>query len=132
MRTKGVLVTVDIHSFGKWMFEKPFTNNPCRSLTLSWRRSLSYRNQSIDLFCKSMDWFLYDRDLRYERVKSANVLVVGKHRYDDSIPQVSRPMPRIRPRIWPQESRHIQVGHACPLSGLNMPVHCMLECTSSA
>ena len=22
----------------------------------------SYRNQSFDLFCKSMDWFLYDRD----------------------------------------------------------------------
>ena len=111
---KRVLVTVDIHSFGKRMFENPFANNPCRG------------------FCKSMDWFLYDRDLRYERVKSANVLVVGKHRYDDSIPQVSRPMPRIRPRIWPQESRHIQVGYACPLSGLNMPVHCMLECTSSA
>ena len=31
-------------------------------------RSLSYRNQSIDLICKSMDWFLYDRDLRHERV----------------------------------------------------------------
>ena len=26
--------------------------------------SLSYRNQSI-----AMDWFLYDRDLRHERVK---------------------------------------------------------------
>ena len=24
---------------------------------------LSYRNQSIDLLCKSMDWFLYDMDL---------------------------------------------------------------------
>ena len=31
-------------------------------LTLSWRRSISYRNQSIDLLCKSIDWFLYDRD----------------------------------------------------------------------
>ena len=39
-------------------------------LTLSWRRPLSYRNQSIDLQSKSMDWFLYDRDLRHERVKS--------------------------------------------------------------
>ena len=38
-------------------------------LTLSWRRSLSYRNQSIDLLCKSIEWFLYDRDLRRERVK---------------------------------------------------------------
>ena len=33
-------------------------------LTLSWRRPLSYRNQS-----KSMDWFLYDNGLRHERVK---------------------------------------------------------------
>ena len=23
-------------------------------------KSPSYRNQSIDLFCKSVDWFLYD------------------------------------------------------------------------
>ena len=30
---------------------------------------LSYRNQSIDLLCKSMGWFLYYMDLRYERVK---------------------------------------------------------------
>ena len=29
----------------------------------------SYRNQSIDLRRKSMDWFLYDSDLRHERVK---------------------------------------------------------------
>ena len=39
------------------------------SLTLSRRRSISYRNQSIDLLRKSMDWFLYDIDLRRERVK---------------------------------------------------------------
>ena len=38
-------------------------------LTLSWRRLLSYRNQSIDFLCKSMDWFLYDNDLHHERVK---------------------------------------------------------------
>ena len=36
------------------------------TLTLSWRRSLSHRNQFIDT---SMDWFLYDEDLRHERVK---------------------------------------------------------------
>ena len=36
------------------------------SFTLSWRRSLSYRNQSINFLCKSFDWFLYDRDLRHE------------------------------------------------------------------
>ena len=33
----------------------------CPCLTLSWRRPLSYRNQS-------MDWFLYDNGLRHERV----------------------------------------------------------------
>ena len=44
----------------------------CMMRTLSSRRSLSYRNQSIDLPCKSMDWFLYDRDLCYERVKCVN------------------------------------------------------------
>ena len=38
-------------------------------LTLSWRRPLSYRDQSIDLLCKSMEWFLYDNGLRQERVK---------------------------------------------------------------
>ena len=40
------------------------------SLTLSWRRPSSYRNQSIDVQSKSMDWFLYDRDFRQERVKT--------------------------------------------------------------
>ena len=39
-----------------------------KGLTISWRRSLSYRNQSIDLLYKSIDWSLYDRDLRHKRV----------------------------------------------------------------
>ena len=39
-------------------------------LNLSWRRSLLYRSQSIDLQNKSMDWFLYDKNLRHERVKA--------------------------------------------------------------
>ena len=38
------------------------------SLTLSWRRPISYRNQSIDLQSKSMNRFLYDIGLRHERV----------------------------------------------------------------
>ena len=36
---------------------------------LSWRRPISYRNQSIYLRSKSMDWLLYDIGLRHERVK---------------------------------------------------------------
>ena len=44
------------------------------TLTLSWRRPLSYRNQSIaEQMQRSglymMDWFLYDNGLRHERVK---------------------------------------------------------------
>ena len=39
------------------------------SLTLSWRRPLSYRKQSIDLLGKSMVCFLYSNDLRHEGVK---------------------------------------------------------------
>ena len=38
------------------------------ALTLSWRRPLSYRNQSIDLLCKSVDSFLYDNGPRHEKV----------------------------------------------------------------
>ena len=41
------------------------------SLTLSWRRPLLYRNQSIDLLYKSIDWFLYGNGLHHERVKSS-------------------------------------------------------------
>ena len=40
-----------------------------KALTFSSRRSLVYRNQPIDLLCKLMDWFLYDKDIRHERVK---------------------------------------------------------------
>ena len=39
-------------------------------LTLSWRRSVSYKNQSIDLLYILVNWFLYDRDLRHERVNA--------------------------------------------------------------
>ena len=41
-------------------------------LTLSWREPLSYRNQSIDLQSKSMNWFLYDNGLHHEKVKKPN------------------------------------------------------------
>ena len=50
-----------------------FTFSISRSTLTSWRRLVWYRNQSIILHylqCKSMDWFLYDRNLRHERVKS--------------------------------------------------------------
>ena len=49
-------------------------------LNLSWRRSLSYRNQSIDLQSKSMDWFLYDNGPRHERVKVMWALTIIHHK----------------------------------------------------
>ena len=42
-------------------------------LTLSWRMSLPYKNQSVDSQTKSMDWFLYDWDLRLDRVKASSL-----------------------------------------------------------
>ena len=47
---------------------------------------LSYRNQSIDLQSKSMDWFLYDNSLRHERVKvSISTLSMNKSTLRDKI-----------------------------------------------
>ena len=37
----------------------------------SFMSSLSYTNHPIDLLSKSMDWFLYDGELRHERVKKS-------------------------------------------------------------
>ena len=50
------------------------------SLTLSQQRSLSYRNQCIDLQSKSMDWFLQDRNLRQERVNTFQANIPFRYR----------------------------------------------------
>ena len=42
--------------------------NDCDPFNFHERRPLAYRNQSIDLQGKSLDWFLYGRDLHHERV----------------------------------------------------------------
>ena len=49
--------------------KKKNSKEPALWLTLSRRRSLSYRNQSVYFLSKSIDWFLYNRDLRRKRVK---------------------------------------------------------------
>ena len=57
--------------------EEQFSKIWYSSVTLSWFGSLSYRNQSIGLQSKSMDWFLYDRDICHERVNDlANILSI--------------------------------------------------------
>ena len=57
-------------------------------LTLSWRRPLSYRNQSIDLLGKSVDWFLYDNDLRHERVKTYQKMYIFGPYFEYPIKQI--------------------------------------------
>ena len=47
--------------------------NVMKHLTFSWRRLLSYRNQSIGLLCKSIDWLLYDNDLRYKHLNKGKL-----------------------------------------------------------
>ena len=70
-----------------------FTNDPRKwtefcLLTFSWRRVLSYRNQSIDLLCKSMDWFLYGNALRHERVERKEILPATKNFIRNNSPWV--------------------------------------------
>ena len=48
-------------------YMKSYDQSEATPLTLSWWRSISYRNQPIDLQSKFMDWFLYDREPRNER-----------------------------------------------------------------
>ena len=82
-----VLIFFFSHATFQFRFWKKFRNNFAWSilqtpLTLSWWRSLSYRNQSIDMQSKSMDWFLYDRHQRNERVKwnrVQSVYISGPH-----------------------------------------------------
>ena len=69
-----IFITVPLNSalgidFRNLKVSRPF-------VTLSRQRSLSYRNQSIYLLSKSLDWFLYDTDLRHERV---NVVELTSH-----------------------------------------------------
>ena len=50
----------------KWL--NTFRSNVLIYLNLSWRRYLAYRNQSIDLQNKSIDWLQYYRNLLHEKV----------------------------------------------------------------
>ena len=53
----------------------PWHSSKEQILALSWRRPLSYRNQSINLQSKSMEWFLYDNGFRHERVNWLSTLI---------------------------------------------------------
>ena len=64
--------TLDIYDLSWEHFRNArFASDLAAFLTLSWEWSLLYRNQSTALQSKWMDRFLYDRNLRRERVKSS-------------------------------------------------------------
>ena len=68
------------------------------SLTLSWRRFLSYRNQYINLQNKSIDWFLHYRDLCPESVTHPDMEVVYSGRKKKSVitfMNVNNPLPSV-------------------------------------
>ena len=70
-RKAPVLECLLIKLIEKRLQHRCFSVKFARFLTLSRRMPLSYRNQSIDLQSKSVDWFLYNNDLRHERVKNS-------------------------------------------------------------
>ena len=51
------------------MYLRFFPIHSWNTLTLSWRGRYHYRNQSIDLQSKSINWFLYENGPRHEWVK---------------------------------------------------------------
>ena len=67
-------------------------------LTLSWRRPLSYRNQSFDLFRNSMDWFLNDKGLCHEELKVPTQLSDCRQIYWETFKFFSRCVTKLRPR----------------------------------
>ena len=52
---------------------------------------LSYRNQSIDLRSKSMDWFPYDNGRRHERVKEKQGIMLHIKLYPSNVSSVRFP-----------------------------------------
>ena len=59
--------THDTNDMKNACYMKIYGQSEATPLTLSWRRYISYRSQSIDLQSKSTDWFLYARKLHHER-----------------------------------------------------------------
>ena len=71
-----VLTETSLEKLFCCMYEEKFPQRFWKHLTLSWWRPLSYRNQSIELFPKLMDWFLYDNDLRHERFNGNEIKTI--------------------------------------------------------
>ena len=81
----------------------------------------TYRNQSIDLRSKSVDWFLYDIGLRHERVKQLiNVCSPWNHQkiygfnQENRIELMCLDSVYIRSRIWRRYLRKFYQANICP------------------
>ena len=69
LNRSDILLILDTQVIFSYSFIDLFIFPCIQSFTFSWRRPIPYRNQSTDLLYKSMDQFLYYRDLHHERVK---------------------------------------------------------------
>ena len=90
-------------------------------LTLSWRRPLSYRNQSIDLLSKSMDWLLCDNGLRHERVKRKIFFISALRSLrhgNKAMATGKRNLILIEPLLWERS-----------IKGKNMLIYCYVHYT---
>ena len=55
-----------------------------------WNCILSYRNQSINLQIKIINWFLYDRDRRHEKVNALLLVCIYRDIFLDLCIQISK------------------------------------------
>ena len=77
---------------------RPWNYSMLGVLTFSWQKSLLYRNQSNDFLYKSMNWFVYDRELLHESVKQSvfmNGLIKTCSTFENGIAIVTRSKPKI-------------------------------------
>ena len=90
-----------------------------RLLTLSRRRPLSYIKKSIDMLSKKMDWFLYDRDLRHERVKGLfSTLYLSLFWWNLTIFNNNMLIPKTEPRPVPS---YRYISHIYSISWIEGP-----------
>ena len=69
------LLKINLHYYHLRMQEELWSprSTKCRSNDSNVDLKYSFISNNIDLLCKSMDWFLYDIDLRRERVNIMSV-----------------------------------------------------------
>ena len=118
-KSVGLLVCIRfffICAYGRCKFRRGLDGSRIReTIEIKWgigfnflrRRSISYRNQSIDLQSKSKDWFLYDRHLRLkelnEKVYCENTFAKFRERFaiSFSVFATRNARPFLLTHFWP-------------------------------